>query len=94
MLSNKEIRKTIKTEIKDHLYSYGQTINNIILVGNKIDDSNRKVPSELVQKYCDEQNFQYFEISVESNKNIPSMMRSIIKTVDDNSYPTNQILEN
>lgn len=23
MLSNKEIRKTIKTEIKDHLYSYG-----------------------------------------------------------------------
>lgn len=87
MESFEQANKILKSEVKLFLYSYGQLMTNVFMVGNKIDYSQHQVSEDLAKAYCEKNNFQWFGISVKTNKNITTMMKTMIKTVDDIAYP-------
>lgn len=86
MDSFKEAKKILREEVKNYVYSYTPTMTNVFLVGNKIDCGPRTVSEEVAITFCQKNEFQMFDISVKTNKNIPNMMKALIKTVDDIAY--------
>lgn len=85
--SFEQAKRILRSEVKLFLYSYGQSMTNVFLVGNKIDDSPHLVSEEVAKAFCAKNNFRWFSISVKNNKNIMGMMKTMIQTVDDIAYP-------
>lgn len=88
MESFNEAKKILKSEVKNFVYSYNPEMTNVFLIGNKIDCVPRTVPEEISKTFCHQNDFQMFDISVKTNKNITTMMKALIKTVDDIAHPS------
>ena len=56
---------------------------------NKTDESNKKVKTDEVSKYCNEHKYSFYEISVKTNKNVNQMMQEIVKVYDKIAYKEN-----
>ena len=49
--------------------------SNIVILGNKTDlDSQRQVTTEEVQKFCEEKNYEFYEISAKEDNNLNNML--------------------
>jgi len=64
----------------DNLQSWVDFINNIensniVILGNKIDlENNRQVTFEEAQNFCNEKNYEFFEVSAKDNNNLNNML--------------------
>lgn len=64
----------------EHLPAWVDFINNIensniVIVGNKVDlKDNREVQTEEGQEFCDENNFEFFEVSAKEDTNLNNML--------------------
>lgn len=83
-----EAKNIINNEINKYLSFYDE-IPNICVVGNKTDESNKKVKTDEVSKYCNEHKYSFYEISVKTNKNVNQMMQEIVKVYDKIAYKEN-----
>jgi len=49
--------------------------SNIVILGNKIDlDNKREVTTEEGQKFCEEKNYEFFEVSAKEDNNLNNML--------------------
>ncbi len=49
--------------------------SNIVILGNKVDlDSQRQVTTEEVEKFCEEKNYDFYEISAKEDNNLNNML--------------------
>lgn len=51
----------------------------LILIGNKVDESDRQVSSEEVKKYAEDNYFPYFETSAKDGTGIEEAMQHLIQ---------------
>jgi len=52
---------------------------NIFIIGNKIDLKEKKIiETEMVKKYCEEKNYNFFEVSAKDGTNIQKMLYSAV----------------
>ena len=64
----------------DNLQSWIDFVNNIensniVILGNKVDlDSQRQVSTEEVEKFCEEKNYEFYEISAKEDNNLNNML--------------------
>lgn len=55
--------------------------NNFILVGNKSDDADREVDSELIMKFAKDNDLHYIETSAKKNVNIDLIFTTIVSII-------------
>jgi Ras-related protein Rab-6A len=49
--------------------------SNIVILGNKVDlDSQRQVTTEEVEKFCEEKNYEFYEVSAKEDNNLNNML--------------------
>jgi small GTP-binding protein len=90
----------------DHLNDWIKFINNIensgiiIVVGNKIDlDDRREVNNDDGEKFCKENNYEYFEVSAKDGTNIDNMLYSslaglpVFNTLNGENIPKENIIK-
>lgn len=74
-------------ETFDHLVPWIEFINNIekcniVIVGNKIDlTEKRQVTTEEGQKFCKENNYEFFEVSAKEDTNLNNMLFSSVASL-------------
>lgn len=75
--------------------------SNIVIVGNKIDlENKREVTYEEGKKYCEENNFDFFEVSAKNDINLNNMLFSSVaslpffNSINADGSSKEQILEN
>ena len=75
--------------------------SNIVIVGNKIDlESKRVVKTEEGQKFCNEKNYEFFEVSAKDDTNLNNMLFNSVatlpffNTINTDGYSKEQIVEN
>ncbi len=74
--------------------------SNIVIIGNKIDlESKREVKTEEGQKFCEEKNYEFFEVSAKDGKNLDDMLFSSVASlpffmsINTDGYNKEQIVE-
>ena len=70
----------------DNLQTWIDFINNIensniVIIGNKIDINNRKVSKEEARTFCMEKNYEFFEVSANTGKNLEEMLFSCVASL-------------
>ncbi len=71
----------------DNLQNWIDFINNIensniVIIGNKIDlENDRQVTTEEGEKFCNEKNYEFFEISAKDNTNLNTMLFNSVATL-------------
>ena len=75
--------------------------SNIVIVGNKIDlESKRVVKTEEGQKFCNEKNYEFFEVSAKDDINLNNMLFNSVatlpffNTINTDGFSKEQIVEN
>ena len=75
--------------------------SNIVIVGNKIDlESKRVVRTEEGQKFCNEKNYEFFEVSAKDDTNLNNMLFNSVatlpffNTINTDGFSKEQIVEN
>ncbi len=75
--------------------------SNIVIVGNKIDlENKREVSYEEGKKFCEEQNYDFFEVSAKNDNNLNNMLYNSIaslpffNSINTDGYSKEQIVEN
>ena len=75
--------------------------SNIVIVGNKIDLVNeREVTTEEALKFCNEKNYEFFEVSAKEDKNLNEMLFNSVSslpfftTINTDGFSKEQIIEN
>jgi Ras-related protein Rab-6A len=75
--------------------------SNIVIVGNKIDlESKRVVKTEEGQKFCNEKNYEFFEVSAKDDTNLNNMLFNSVatlpffNTINTDGFSKEQIVEN
>ena len=75
--------------------------SNIVIVGNKIDLVNeREVTTEEALKFCNEKNYEFFEVSAKEDKNLNEMLFNSVAslpfftTINTDGFSKEQIIEN
>ena len=75
--------------------------SNIVIVGNKIDlNDKREVTNEEGQKFCQEKNYEFFEVSAKEDKNLNEMLFNSVAslpfftTINTDGFSKEQIIEN
>ena len=75
----KKAKKTLFTEVSQHIKNYNHLHSNVIFVGNKTDIHPRRVPKEEVDDFCKGKfNFDNFDISVKNNSGIKELIEAVI----------------
>ena len=75
--------------------------SNIVIIGNKIDlENKREVTTEEAKKFCEEKNYEFFEVSAKDNKNLNDMLYNSVAslpffmTINTDGFTKEQIVEN
>lgn len=75
--------------------------SNIVIIGNKIDlENNREVTTEEGQKFCNEKNYDFFEVSAKDDKNLNNMLFNSVASlpffmsINPDGFSKEQIVEN
>jgi len=66
--------------IKENLGEEKESIPSII-VGNKIDLGEREISLEEANKFCKDNNYEYFETSAKTGENIDKSFRALVKKI-------------
>ena len=57
-----------------------------ILVANKIDKPHRVINQNVIEKYCNDHNIEYFEVSAKTRHNTKQLLEHTVKKILDNKF--------
>ena len=83
-ITNEKSFRKVDFWYKDLKESVNLDVMHTCLVGNKIDlKDNRKIEKEVAQKYADENNLPYYEVSAKSGEGIKKMFEDVTNKIMD-----------
>ena len=83
-ITNEKSFRKVDFWYKDLKESVNLDVIHACLVGNKIDlKDNRKIEKEVAQKYADENNLPYYEVSAKSGEGIKKMFEDVTNKIMD-----------